>query len=127
MKESLITFDTAKLAKEKGFDVECETYWANYYTGEPRNKLKLLKRSLCESTISFMEWQAPTQSLLQKWLREKHDLHILIGLGMTGLPKYDVSLFNSKKIHNFIREDNDYTYEQALEKGLQEALKLIKI
>ena len=74
MTDELIQFETAKLAKEKGFDLmhECKdgfhpdtgevlspTFW-DYVLGDKR----LVGR--------------PTQSLLQKWLREVHELDIEI-------------------------------------------------
>lgn len=77
-----VNYTTAKLAKEKGFDFKVRDYfitdgklfeedmkgnynnatwvraWTNYFN---------------DDTVS-----APSQSSLQKWLREKHDIHIHI-------------------------------------------------
>ena len=104
MKEQLISFKTAKLAKEKG----CELKGVIYEDGGV---------SLC------------TQSLLQKWLREEHNLHIEVCSGkghyyvkhggIEDMLLQELEILNGKKI-------KFKTYEEALEKGLQEALKLIK-
>lgn len=62
-----------------------------------------------------------TQSLLQRWLREKHNIHITINCKRTDLSLdgfwYVVKSLSSKMFN---------TYEQALEEGLYKALKLIK-
>ena len=70
MKESIISFETAKLAKEKGFPHrDSITHKAYNVNGELGNIFKFDK----PYTIL-----APTQVLLQKWLREIHKIHIVI-------------------------------------------------
>lgn len=117
MKEQLVSFDTAKLSKEKGFKNSSRCYDGSGYL------LKVIKNHSNNSMQRF-RFEAPTQSLLQKWLREIHDIHIevchdsgpyalfVFGKG-DAKPKYNNYEFN--------------TYEEALEEGLQEALKLIKL
>jgi len=68
---------------------------------------------------------APTQSLLQKWLREVHELLLII------LPWKDHEAAVNDK-HKFrpmvvsVKTYGEYkTWEEALEVGLLEALKLI--
>lgn len=121
MEDQVVSFETAKLAKEKGFDISTNKYWCNYYIDEPFNKWKLLPTE--ELSISFMEFAAPTQSLLQKWLREVHNLVITISLGLFS-EKYSYELSHSDKVYGI--EYINGTYEDALEKGLIEALKLIQ-
>jgi len=119
MKEELITYDTAVLAKDKGFDIPC-------LYGVMGKKMKLTH----EEPYNLVNWNAPrkkftsvpTQSLLQKWLREKHSIEVEV----TKLTKYyyktykgDLNPYTSNKA---IPSD---TYEEAWEKGLQEALKLV--
>jgi hypothetical protein len=114
MKEQLITFETAKLAKEKGLNL---TSFSD-------------KKYYCENGKLYNVWYsankgiyyiAITQSLLQKWLREKHFIHIYAYYSLSGyLYKLDSTRISEV---SFNRYD---THEQALEKGLFEALKLIK-
>ena len=130
MQETLITFPTAKLAKEKGFDIptlygcnekgELQEYftYASYSTGEPEIRI--------EDFISKWEYQLPSQSLLQKWLREVHTILIVIEHKIEGDIENSIIKFTSnteKGKKNNIWYD---TYEEALEIGLQEALKLIE-
>lgn len=64
-----------------------------------------------------------TQSLLQRWLREKHNIHI--GTVCNNLQDL---LFSSEIIYigDCLVTNTHKTYEKALEEGLYEALKLIK-
>jgi hypothetical protein len=108
MKDQLITFETAKLAKKKG----------------------------CKSDLGLAPLaQDFTQSLLQKWLREKHNIHIIcfyrastksysINITHTNLTltEYTAEFKNSHKINIDILYN---TFEEALEAGLQQALNLI--
>jgi hypothetical protein len=113
MKEQLITFETAKLANGKRFDIE--TY--NHY--QLKNGKFLDKDNYQGQSI-----KAPTQSLLQKWLRETRGVHIEIyrnasgyywGMcrsdGGTGLGWSHHSGPNMGGVWN--------TYEDALENSLQ--------
>jgi hypothetical protein len=122
MQEKLISFETAKLAKEKEFGIQSDKYWCNYYSGEPVNKWKLLSSD--KLSLNWMEFPAPTQSLLQKWLRETHKIYVLVDMGITR--NYHWKYFTD--IDSFVYPKGSFkTYEGALEAGLQEALKLIEI
>jgi hypothetical protein len=67
MQEELITLETAKLAKEKGFD---------YFNG-------------------IYKTQRSTQSLLQKWLREIHKIDINLRVNQFGYG-YSFSIIDLK-------------------------------
>lgn len=128
MKEELVSFQTAKLAKERGFDISTDKYWCNYYTGEPLNKWKLLPAK--ELSLNFMEYAAPTQYLLQKWLREVHEIDV-IALP-TSSSKYIFRLYQKgKTCKNQIYGDymsKEYAnYEEAFEYALVYGLNKIKI
>lgn len=126
MEEQIVSFDTAKLAEEKGFDVSGVNIYDN-------------KELICD--VEFKNWNngtlcllAPTQSLLQKWLRETHQLFVEVNIEMIvrGQEIFYVSIFSNDKreIDDFgitrMRKITGYkNYEEALEQGLQKALKLI--
>lgn len=121
MEEQLISFDTAKLAKEKGFLEDCRNSFTWYNTVKP------MPCSTFRDWNSFdKDWfSAPTQSLLQKWLREVY--HIEVNAIPTGLK------LSRRYLPRFWFSGYEYngadfvTYEEALEEGLIRALKLIKI
>lgn len=132
MQEQLISFETAKLTKEKRFDLYCNfVYKLNkefrqvvYYEGTDDNYNEgFVKNSEIEE-YQFSEeiFTAPTQSLIQKWLREKHNIHIETEYKW----EYDYYVFHIGRAGKIARGLKGFkTYEEALEKGLQEALKLI--
>lgn len=119
MKEEFISFETAKLAKEKGFK---EVIFESDGTG---NLTRI--------------YNVPTQSLLQKWLRENHKKFVKTH------PVYRDEKVQWEYVIFFLDDPLlsgtdgfknrmsllDYPYyweteEEALEKGLQKALKLIQ-
>jgi len=123
LEEKLISFETAKLAKKKGFNVHCRWRFDDENGDLYENE-----------DFPYNSWNgslfAPTQSLLQKWLREKHNTHITIedhtfvdivneGSGW----KFYVEVYGCTEIG---RGKLYNSYEDALEFGLLEALKLIK-
>jgi len=117
MKEELVNFDIAVLAKEKGFNATIDTAYSNEGHGPYHD-------SICFNKEAYT--LAPTQSLLQKWLREVHNIDIIIE------PNQDS---NGNKYYCWRGRQNMFSstignvanyYEEALEQGLQEGLKLIK-
>ena len=119
MKEQLITFETAKLAKEKGFDSK--------YTEDYDTLGFVQQRGILESH-NLERVSAPTQSLLQKWLREVHNIYVLIEIHDSAKWFYFQITYKTNEGVEYTVPSSFYnTYEEALEVGLQEALKLIKL
>lgn len=125
MQEELVTHKTALLSREIGFNIPTVNYYISHDTSRPRGE-------------SLLDWNtyytnkdrisAPTQSLLQKWLRENHNIEIIIKPwtgDIKGSKTYaaDVTIMFTRTYIKLPRVD---TYEKALEGGLLEALKLIK-
>lgn len=128
LEEKLISFETAKLAKEKGFELNSICYYQLYSEGQLRYKLFTEddENGGYVDEDSLNRIAVVTQTLLQKWLREVHEISIKIDDYYTNSGvrfDYNVCELGSQ-------EDNPVgifeTYEEALEIGLQEALKLIK-
>jgi len=122
MEEQLIKFETAKLAKEKGFDIKTLNVWADFKLVPPKC------REVSASELFQNEYYAPTQSLLQKWLRDVHNIEVEpCRIDLKGSNNYDCNVEIWKKNNTYSTEYSVHgkTYEEALEKGLQEALKLI--
>lgn len=121
MEDQLISFEIAKLAKDKGFDIVQELVYNSLNQIEKYNRTRwTLYRDYCF---------APTQSLLQKWLREVHGIYI--ELLVDGWEKnLCFRLFIYQKGEPSPKPHDDYgaldNYEEALKFGLIQALKLIK-
>lgn len=125
MEDQLILFETAKLAEEKGFDIstgaEC---WVRTLGGDIIHNSE--RRSIIEHDRVDYYLSQPTQSLLQKWLREVHNIDVFVNYPYDD-PEYaaDVRIpFGKRKLLDGFTIFE--TYEEALEEGLQEALKFIK-
>ena len=123
LKEQLISFETAKLAKEKSLPQD-SFYFEDYGTEVPFYGLDNELNKGDEDR--FGQCKSISQSLLSKWLREKYDTDVIINTYRNQNQKY-YKYFISKKSKNLIKSEEYYdTYEEAFEIGLQEALKLIK-
>ena len=120
MEEKLISFETAKLAKEKGY-----TYAYEFYDLE--GNLNDFGMVGGWTNCHDKNYAAPTQSFLQRWLREKHNIHISIIFDENTVNTYYFYKINSGD--GFIKKESMHTfktYEEALEIGLLTALELIK-
>jgi hypothetical protein len=127
MKEGIINFETAVLAKEKGFDEECSYCYGSPSTNFDYPKELTGRRSWNSVTLTkFIS--APTQSLLQRWLREVHNIDMYIRFWDDSKTTYE-SIFryiDKNKKNNTIFKSTFYeSYEEALEACLFEALKVI--
>lgn len=122
METIYIQFETAKLAKAKGFDTKT-TNW--YDQTETLNPCKGVRGAMCYTNEGY----APTQSELQKWLRDKHNIHIQIRrmYAHDGEVEYnDFVYLPNKNAHTDDTLGNEFpTYESALENALQTALNLL--
>ena len=115
MTEELVTLETAKMLIKKGFN-------------EYRNVVDI--NNMSNDDLPKRCFLQPTQSIAQKWLREIKNLHIEIYRNTCGYGYAIVKANNG----TWMKDDdakgpNDGgkwdTYEEALEAGLVEALKLI--
>lgn len=124
MQEQLITFETAKLAKGKGFDWKCKDWFKK--NGESDNLNAYTWNSNEGNQVNFL-FTRPTQSLLQKWLREVKNIDVIVlyQYGTDKERKYDVETYSMYVEEEEFEEVEYNSYEEALEDGLQEALKLI--
>lgn len=124
MKENIVSFQVAKLAKEKGFTLQTNPfgYVTKFY--RPSTGTLLSYGRTGRSKLNTLIY-APTQSLLQKWLREVHNLHITIDYNKSG--KFNCRLCDEVENNLSIKLFGEYfnSYEEALEVGLYQALKLV--
>ena len=106
IEESYVSFNTAKLLKEAGFEAEC-----GFIVDDDGRKL-----------------YRPTQALAERWLREVHNIAIY-SLYDDDMEQwfYVVDAFTKNPVINVFQSGSEYDdYESAFEDGLQEAIKLIK-
>lgn len=132
MKEQLVSFETAKLAKELGFNWKVRTYYGHAcnphitYDKEDYSIPADFNSDDYKGLIS-----APTQSLLYKQIRDVHKHYIdirICSIHSHDYGKYSVcNVFDiSTGSDNPLLYITHKTYEKALEHGLYCALNLIK-
>lgn len=125
MIEQLITFETAKLAKEKGFDWKV----LKAYDGVPMicsYSKSIFKPLNYNSPTGGNYCSAPTQSELQKWIEETHDIYIDVDT-MTDVNRivgFNIFVKSYKFFPKLLSNFSD-KYE-GIEKGIQLALKSIE-
>jgi predicted transcriptional regulator len=122
MTNEIVKFETALLASEKGFNyMKANCYGDNlaYDTGVHKGKL-------IQAGTTLNNVLAPNQSLLQRWLREFHEISVKVDDFYTNSKiRYDYivcKLGHQEESHSELYE----TYEEALEVALVEALNMIK-
>ena len=133
IEEQFVSFDTAKLLKEAGFDVPCRGVYVTDRTGyyefrEYDNKQTT--DDLCWNTEDGFQYEylAPTQALAEKWLREVYNIAIY-SLYDDDMEQwfYVVDAFTKNPVIDVFQSGSEYDdYESAFEAGLQEAIKQIK-
>lgn len=121
IEESYVSFETAKMLKEAGFDIPCLCCYTS--DGEKEETRIPINHNF------GLDYSRPTQALAARWLREKHHYAVCVwysaehGKWFYAHENLDNIVFDEEySISEFIYG----TYEEALESGLQEAIKLIK-
>ena len=123
--EQFVSFETAKMLKEAGFDVPCFNQYTDrgtvWHCDCPEN-----------FNISQCATSCPTQELAARWLREKHRIVV----DVTFIPPSvngDVWQYFIGEMDDMVWEgdfepsDRRYkTYEEALEEGLKHGLESVK-
>lgn len=127
IEESYVSFDTARMLKEAGFEANLKTRyveeekdeWAFWESGTKRSDYNYF-----DDTIA-----CPTQALAARWLREKHKIHVGADMAYSKLvaEKWIYQIRFTDSIGNPYKSVGWFNdYEEALEAGLQEAIKLIR-
>jgi hypothetical protein len=132
LQEELVTYEVCKLAKEKGFPQDGHDY---YYAWDGLRKI----HPLCNDNVWYDNeyshdnlYAAPTQSLLQRWLREEKGIYIETYIDWEDSIDYNMIRYSwrvnttykvgDKKIGGRIRNESELyfdTYELALEDALK--------
>ena len=99
--EDYVSFEVAKLLKEKGFDEECQKYYGDY------------------------KYPCPTLQMAMKWLREVHGIDIPIDIRFwtddegVDVKSWRYTVYHTDEIEDFGQSD---TYEEAAEAAVKYCL-----
>ena len=130
--EDYVSFETAKLLKEKGFDEATNRYY-NAQCDQIRtvsdtfmwhwNNEEFVKRVLMDGAIAI-----PTLQMAMKWLREEKKLNCIIDVSFNqngnGETEYYFSVWENKPPYDLLRESPQTfsTYEKACEATIKYCL-----
>lgn len=119
-KEAYVSYETAKLLKEKGFDEPCKSYFidnvdyidTSYSTEE-----------LTDLHMGVWETLRPTHQMACAWLRKEHHIHIIPEISDPSElePKYYCMIWNTLTNQSYIIDIFD-SYEEAVEVALKYVL-----
>lgn len=117
--EDYVSFETAKLLKEKGFDESVNRFY-EISTGKP----SLVRSEYCRNSFTT-SYSAPTLQMTLKWLREIHKIFIsIVCCTYQRLNKViwvpDITTFESVFPDSAVECD---TYEEACERAIKYVLK----
>ena len=112
--EDYVSFETAKLLKEKGFNEPCLKQY--YNNGELSNVSIEAKYNTIDNQVS-----APTLQMAMKWLREVYDIDISI-IPIRSHKEYLPRIESATISHDAIPWRK---YEEACEAAIKYCLKLI--
>ena len=128
-----VTEDVAKTLREKGFNEKCRGYFYNGVFCFSCFHNEYNKTTSTDSLVS-----APSLAQAARWLREEHNIHVDVGLAEDFLNDADgnvceerifwaFDIYTIDSLHHFDVEDNrEYdSYEEALNEGIKEVLKII--
>ena len=132
-KEDYVSLEVAKLLKEKGYPQEYNVGTlcrlqnkANQYY----EKTRAIAQSDIDNAWCVFNETYPTLYETQKWIRTNHNIHIEIGNCGSGyywsLNKANSGRFVCDYLWNGLNDGGCWdTYEEALNAGILEALKMI--
>lgn len=144
MKDERVSLETAKLLKEKNFNIggygSYTEYLKTHKSDNPSFATKkgevefdgtfyfINNNSACDNSCkNYTMYAAPTQSVVQRWLREVHNIQVYCYSSTKngdGVYRDYVVHVNERSI-NDARDNEFQTYEEGMEIGLQIALKMI--
>ena len=125
--EDYVSFEVAKLLKEKGFDEKCRSYYFGSSGRYSRCALEIKTNDFRDGEIL-----RPTHQMACKWLREVHNIFIEIYLPSHsehedtiyhGTYSFDIFNLNTKVyVYCTWNEKEFNSYEEAVEVALKYAL-----
>lgn len=117
--EDYVSYEVAKLLKEKGFDAPCRSYYTDY---EDYIDFSYCNDELTDLQMGVWETLRPTHQMAMKWLREK-GIHISIDtvISSSGNIYFNIDTYSEDSGRNHLVDFYD-SYEEAVEAALKYCL-----
>ena len=126
--EDYVSFETAKLLKEKGFDCACKVWYSEYtsqfFCGKKYTSIEFDDHNRFDENYKFICY-APTLQMAMKWLREVYGIYPDIAVeeidDNTTFFRVDGIYLKQKKMWD--KYNNLFkTYEEACEEAIKYCL-----
>ena len=126
--EDYVSFETAKLLKEKGFDCACKVWYSEYtsqfFGGKKYTSIEFDDHNRFDENYKFICY-APTLQMAMKWLREVYGIYPDIAVeeidDNTTFFRVDGIYLKQKKMWD--KYNNLFkTYEEACEEAIKYCL-----
>lgn len=119
MEESYVSFDTAKLLKEAGFDAPCRTFYTR------RGEIWIDPEPYDQNECKFY-YSRPTQALAARWLCERKMIEVSVAFCRRRKSWYYWVGYLDCQDEDVIFGFDYASRQYAMEAGLQEALNVLK-
>lgn len=120
MTEDYVSFESAKLLKEKGFDEKCRALYTVWFDEEVEGPTEDRAENW---NIEPRYFSAPTLQMAMKWLREKYSLEIYPYHNFNSKWWYEIiKCPNSVAEHECGKDEELDTYEQACKAAIKYCL-----
>lgn len=131
--EDYVSFEVAKLLKEKGFDEQCMYMYDSQHTlYSTFEQCRQITRNNSDwihyvGKLNIVPIATPTHQMTLKWLREVHNIFIIIDYVVLSKSFYEYTyeIHNMRKKHSIavsaFRDDYE-TYEEAVDSAIKYCL-----
>jgi hypothetical protein len=130
--EDYVSFEIAKLLKEKGFDETCRAFWkvwdkhTTLCDCSPSHMFEYCHNSMLEQyndDDEELNIAAPTLQMAMKWLRKKYNLHITLPYYIEGFYGFEICDIKKSIVVGYNTEDIKYAEpEEACEAAIKYCL-----
>ena len=119
--EDYVSFETARLLKEKGFEGNVNAYYHIWDNGHRVCSVQ----EFTHSEAPYLYIQAPTLQIAMKWLREVHNIFVEISISIDFNGNYHFRYTILDKECKYIRRgytNFDWEYEDACDAAIKYCL-----
>ena len=122
--EDYVSFETAKLLKEKGFDSECHSHYYPCHRPDGSVQYHIAEVYSLKSLKDF--YLAPTLQMAMKWLREVHNLYIDIRININNslysFKIYSVGIGGARAFTEYRIKSYESACEEAIKYCLEKLI-----
>lgn len=124
IQEAYVSFETAKLLKEKGFDVPCNSLYrviSNYDRLFPELKVENYTNNW--NNLKPFYYSVPTHQMVLAYLRKKGVyIDIITSFDLNGKDHYSYTIYQNGKLIRKIYTSFDWCHEEATEVAIKYSL-----